>query len=827
MTPNPQNELSGPPQKINILLVDDQVRNLEVLESLLQQGDYRLIRATSGAEALLALMKDDFAVIVLDIQMPELSGIELARLIKQRKRNQHIPILFLTAYFQEDTEILEGYTVGAVDYLTKPINPQILRSKIEVFVELFRTNRALAHANSVLEQEIVQRKEAQEALLRTNDELEIRVQQRTEELSQANAALRRSEEQFRRAVEDSPIPVIMQAEDGEVLQISKTWTYMTGYALEDAATFDAWLTRAYGFGGNEVRNSVRQLFERDTGMGEVEFEIVTRSGIRRIWSFSASAPGTLFDGRRFIVGMAIDITERKKAEELLRQSEERYRRLVHALPAAVYTCDASGRIVLFNQAAVELWGREPEIGKDLWCGSKLIFKPDGTPLPLDKCPMALAIHTNQPNHGEEIQIERPDGTRRSVMVYPHPLRDNLGRLTGAVNMLVDITDLKQAQGALKEAKEAAEAASKAKDDFLASLSHELRTPLNPALLLASERERDERVSVELRNDFATIRKEIEIEACLIDDLLDLTRISQGKLHLKPQPTELHPLLRSSWQRLKSEAADKELEVCFDLATNSPWVEADAVRLQQVFWNVMRNAVRFTPARGRIVIRSQAEERGSCRVEIIDSGIGIEMSEMERIFTPFEQGEGGHRFGGLGLGLAISRRLVDLHGGRITATSKGRDQGSVFTIHLPVTSIRKNGMPELSTPPPRDTSTMAACRILLVEDHNQTRTTLARLLTQRGHEVATADSMEQALERAQTFAFDLLLSDLGLPDGNGHELMKELRKKRPVFRGIALSGYGMDSDVRESLDAGFQAHLTKPVDIQALEKILEQPSDLKT
>jgi len=161
-------------------------------------------------------------------------------------------------------------------------------------------------------------------------------------------------------------------------------------------------------------------------------------------------------------------------------------------------------------------------------------------------------------------IERPDGVRRSVMVYPHPLRDAQGGLIGTVNMLVDITEQKLAENTLKEAKEAAESASKAKDD----LSHELRTPLNPALLLASERERDEQVPAELRDDFATIRKEIEMEARLIDDLLDLTRISRGKLRLEPRPIELHPLLNSSWERLKPEAAEKQLQVCFDLAANS-------------------------------------------------------------------------------------------------------------------------------------------------------------------------------------------------------------------------------------------------------------------
>jgi PAS domain S-box-containing protein len=939
MTPASNSWVADGP--INLLLVDDQPRNLEVLETILESPEYHLIRASSGDDALLALMKDEFAAIVLDIQMPGMSGLELARLIKQRKRNQHIPILFLTAHFLEDTDILEGYGVGAVDYLTKPINPQILKSKVAVFVELFRTTRALARANSALESEISSRKEAQEALRRVNNELEGRVRQRTMELS-------RSEEQFRRAIEDAPIPVIMHAEDGQVLQISKTWASLTGYTMEEVPTFDAWLTRAYGFGANEVRNAVRSLFERDTGIAEVEFEIITRSGQKRVWAFSASSPGVLSDGRRFVVGTAVDITERKSAEELLRQSEERYRHLVHALPAAIYTCDAQGRIMLYNQAAVALWGREPEVGKDLWCGSGRIYKPDGTPLMPDESPMLAAIREDRPNHGEEIMVERPDGSRRFVMVYPHSIHDARGQLTGAVNMLVDITDRKRAETALREseafarsvlegsadcikvldpegrllsmngpgmrlmeiddfqsvartewldfwkdehrvaartafdtaraggtarfqgvchtasgkpkwwdvalspisnseshtpqlvcisrditeskkaelalqeAKEAAEAASKAKDHFLATLSHELRTPLNPALLLTTDRERDSTLPADVRHDFAAIHKDIEMEAQLIDDLLDLTRISHGKLRVEPRPIDLHSLLRASWERLKTEANEKQLQVRFDLSAPTPWVKADPVRLQQVFWNVLRNALRFTPAKGRITLRSYAGKSDHWCVDIIDDGVGIEPHELEQIFTPFEQGLNGHRFGGIGLGLAISRQLIQLQGGRITAKSDGRGRGAIFTVELPGAqpATEDVGVPSSNAGNERHGTNR---RILLVEDHNQTRATLARLLTQRGHEVATAENIEEALVRAQTFAFDLVLSDLGLPDGSGHDLIKELRQMRPGCRGIALSGYGMESDTQRSIDSGFDAHLTKPVDIRALEKALNASS----
>jgi len=823
------------PQDIDpasILLVDDNPRNLDALESILQSPVHSLVRASSGDEALLALMKTEFAVIVLDIQMPNMSGLELAKLIKMRRRSQHIPILFLTAHFQDDKDVLEGYGVGAVDYLTKPINPLILKSKIGVFVDLFRANRALALANAALESEILQRKEAEAALQQLNDQLEARVQQRTEELSRANAALIRSEEQFRRTAEEAPVPVIMQAEDGTVLQISKAWARLTGYDLEDVPTFDAWLTRAYGFGANEVRNAVRGLFAGDRGMVEVEFEIRTRSDERRIWAFYASSPGTLSDGRRFVVGTAMDITDRKRAEESLRasrNSERAHRQeleaVMQAAPAAILIArDSRCLEITGNPTAYAMLRMTP--GENMSKSAPNTAEApkhfevfhNGAKLSIDELPMQVAARTGQAVDNVELEWRFQDGTATWVYGSTTPLFDERGQVSGAVSTFVDITQLKLAEAALREAKAETEAASRAKDDFLAALSHELRTPLNPAILLASEWERETTLPAEVREVFGAIRKDIELEAHLIDDLLDLTRIAHGKLRLVPKPTEVHALVQASWDLLKAEVEEKPLTLRFDLAPEPAWVEADPVRLQQVFWNVIKNAVRFSPQRGEIVIRSGSDRPGWIRVQIADQGIGIEPVDRERIFLPFDQGNKGHRVGGLGLGLAISRRLVELHGGTIAAESEGSGRGATFSIELPL-SVAPAEAPAPALPPKHLGGAIPTRRILIVEDHLQTRQALAGLLAKRGHEVVAARTIHEAQDFAACFPFELVLSDLELPDGSGHELMVELRRLRPDCRGIALSGYGMESDIQRSREAGFDIHLTKPVDVDALDAAL--------
>ena len=545
------------PVPVNILLVDDEPRNLDVLEGLLASPEHRLVRANGATDALMALLREEFAVIVLDVQMPGTNGIELAHLIKTRERTQHIPIIFLTAFYDDERSMLESYQVGAVDYLTKPANPHVLRSKVGVFVDLFRKTAAL-------QREVMQRATAERALREINDALESRVEART--------------------------------------------------------------------------------------------------------------------------------------------------------------------------------------------------------------------------------------------------------------------------AALREARDAAERSGRAKDNFLAALSHELRTPLNPVLLLASEAAENPEFPPEARAQFQSIRSNVELEARLIDDLLDLTRITHGKLSLDVRRVDLHRVLNDALAAVQPEIEQKALTLRLELTAGRTWVAVDPVRLQQVFWNILKNAIKFTPAGGALTVCTANDpEAESLVISLADTGIGLTPAELDRIFEAFSQGDhaqgGAHRFGGLGLGLTISKSLIEHHGGELRASSAGLGQGATFTIELPLVPAEEP-RPEAPAEPAAAGGVLPVARpparrkVLLVEDHEASRLTLASLLRSRGYEVTCAASLAAARNQAAQEKFDLLVSDIGLPDGSGLDLMKEMSGHGDL-RGVALTGYGMEDDVARSRAAGFRVHLTKPILARALDQALAE------
>jgi signal transduction histidine kinase len=526
MTTGGTNHSSG--DKVSILIVDDRPDKLLAYEVILAELNQNLVCVRSGKEALRRLLKEDFAAILLDVNMPGMDGFETAALIRQRQRCETTPIIFVSAINDTVNHISRGYSLGAVDYILTPVVPDILRAKIAVFVDLF-----------------------------------------------------------------------------------------------------------------------------------------------------------------------------KKTEQIKRQSEER---------------------------------------------ESLIRE------------QAIAEH----------------------------------------------------------ARAEAERESEAKDCFLAMLSHELRTPLTPVLACVLTLEQEQNVPESMHQSLQLIRRNVELEARLIDDLLDLTRISKGKVQLGFEVVDAHTLLRNALEICQSEIEQKKLELRTELAATKVHLQADPARLQQIFWNLIKNAVKFTPDGGRLSIRTGNNGNGELCVEVEDSGCGIAPEVLPKIFHAFEQA-GRTPLGGLGLGLAISKALVEAHHGSISAESPGRDRGTKFTTTFPI--CEQNTVPEAADAP-RSIAKRRSVRLLLVEDHEDTNRSLTRMLRRRGYEVFAASDVRSALDIAMSKQFDVLVSDIGLPDGTGHDVLKALRAKGEVF-GIALSGYGMEEDIRRSGEAGFSHHLVKPVDLNKLDSIIQE------
>jgi signal transduction histidine kinase len=356
------------------------------------------------------------------------------------------------------------------------------------------------------------------------------------------------------------------------------------------------------------------------------------------------------------------------------------------------------------------------------------------------------------------------------------------------------------------------AASEAKDKFFATLSHELRTPLNPALVIASSMEVDARVPEDLRPDIAVIARNIRLEARLIDDLLDFNRLVKGKLEITTSPVDVHELIPNVVEICREDLTFKRQQIALELRGSPSTVMGESARLQQVLWNVLKNAIKFTPRDGFIRIRTEAAGN-LLRIEIIDTGRGIDRNSVERIFSAFDQGhehQAAH-FGGLGLGLSIARMFVTLHHGTIKAASPGIGKGSTISIELPLCDEKAHAT---TAPVTEYTPAAGHGRILLVDDHADTLRSLARLLNRKGFEVTTAVNAMEAIAAAEESGFDILISDLGLPGCSGLELVAKVGAVQSM-PAIALSGYGMEADVKESQKAGFQIHMTKPVEFEEL------------
>ncbi len=514
-------------------------------------------------------------------------------------------------------------------------------------------------------------------------------------------------------------------------------------------------------------------------------------------------------------GVALDITPQKAADAALRENAQLFATIIKQAPGGVYVVDAQFRMQSLNSEALTVFAPvHPLIGRDfrevleiLWgekTGSEVasIFHHTLTTgeryLSTQFSATREDLGLEQAYEWETQRIMLPDGQH------------------GVVCYFTDVTERRRAENALQQAKEGAETANRHKDHFLAVLSHELRTPLTPVLMAVSELEQDAALPEQVRTDLAMVKRNVQLETKLIDDLLDLSRITSGKVELRKETVNIHDLIREVGAICRPELVEGKLHLELEEHPGAILIFADPARLQQVLWNILRNAIKFTAPGGGITVTTHRSSTGGCGVAVRDTGIGIAPEVLPLVFNAFEQGEASitRQFGGLGLGLAISRALVELHGGTIRAESAGTGKGATFIVELP---------PGAACPPaPVDTGTEAvvAClpqnsiRVLLVEDHADTLRTLGRLLRNRGLTVVTAATVRAALECAKRESFDIVVSDLGLPDGSGYDVIAGVRELVRI-PGIAMSGYGMEEDLRRSAEAGFSEHLIKPISFKTL------------
>lgn len=505
-----------------------------------------------------------------------------------------------------------------------------------------------------------------------------------------------------------------------------------------------------------------------------------------------------------------DETERRRAEEALRRSEVRLRATFDNAGVGIAEVGEGDRFVAVNHLACKILGRSAD--------ELLALNVHEVTWPEDR---ELSDRVNRELHegvsdrfDYEKRYIRGDGSIVWAHVTAAAIRDAEGRWLRSITTIEDITDRKRTEEQLEAAKASAEQANQAKDHFLAVLSHELRTPLTPVLMGVSVLQNRRDLEPQIQDTLEMVRQNVEMESRLIDDLLDVTRIARGKVELKRKSVDLGKIIERAVDVCRPDIEARRLHFGVDLGPKPPYfVEADASRLQQVFWNLLKNAIKFTPNGGCVGVRCRPN-RNHVLVEVNDSGIGIEPEALTRIFNAFEQAERSitRRFGGLGLGLAISKALVEMHGGEIQAHSAGRNKGSTFSIRLPM-SAPEGAAVSPRQPHPEPVQPMS---ILLVEDHGATARMLRFVLAEKGHQVELAADVETALGLAEQRRFDLLLSDLGLPDGSGHDLIRSLRARGHSFPAIALSGYGQEDDIRMSREAGFAVHLTKPASPESME-----------
>jgi signal transduction histidine kinase/ActR/RegA family two-component response regulator len=534
------------------------------------------------------------------------------------------------------------------------------------------------------------------------------------------------------------------------------------------------------------------------------------------------------------------ITGHPRAQEALHESEVRYRALFHLAPVAVYSCDASGLIRDFNSRAAQLWGRKPAPGDtdERFCGSFRMYRQDGSFMPHEQCPMGDVLSGKVPGvHDGEVVIERPDGSRVVVIVNIAPLTDDRGEIIGAINCFYDVTERKNFEQERERllAKEQAsrreaEMANRSKDVFLATLSHEVRTPLSAVMGWATILRKKQCTQEEIREGMEVIERNCKAQVQLIDDVLEVSRIVSGKLRLEIKQCDLTSIIYAAIDVVRPAADARNIELIADIDPQASAASCDNVRMQQVVWNLLSNAIKFTPKGGLVRVTLDRKD-SDVRIVVSDNGEGIDAELLPNVFDRFRQADDSTRrkLGGLGLGLSIVKHIVELHGGTVEATSEGHGRGAAFMVHLPVQAIStsiaariaatREGEQDSGAQAGADGRVPAAIRldglrILAVDDEADARRLVGKVLAEAGASIVVAGSVREAITALKTEKFQVLLSDLGLPDEDGFDLIRQVRDAGYTAQqlpAVALTAFANKAHAHNALSGGFQVHVPKPVD----------------
>jgi len=773
-------------KRVNILLVDDQPANLLVMQTVLGVLDENLICANSGEEALRAVLQTDFAVILLDVRMPTMNGFDTARLIRNHVRSSRVAILFITASIDAGFPIEEAYALGAVDYLAKPILPTVLRAKVSFFVEMYRKTEELANI----------------------------------ERARHAAALNAKDERIRLILDNARDYAFIGTDvDGLITEWEGGAESITGWSAQEVhgRLLDEIFT------ANDYPASLFQ-FEmqkaQKTGRAEDKRWYLRKDG-KSFFADGVTVALKENGGMRGFAKIFRDATTERRAADNFRVSEERFSLLVNSCGEGIYGIGLDSSCTFLNAAGAAMLGYRPDelVGRPI---HNLIHRhADDSSYPVTESKIQQAVRDGVAIRVHDEVFLHKNGTPVPVLYSVSPMMVD-GKAEGAVVAFTDISERKRTEDELRRIAAELSEADRRKTEFLATLAHELRNPLAPlrnglqVMRLAAA----DRAAVASAREI--MDRQLNLLVHLVDDLLDIARITHGNVELKKESVELKSVVNSAVETSLPLIEAGHHTLTINIPDEPLIINIDPIRIAQVLSNLLNNAAKYTPPGGTIRLSVQRNDR-ELQIEIIDSGVGIPAESLHAVFDMFAQLKQNkdRAQGGLGIGLTLVRRLVELHGGTVVASSPGINGGSTFNVRLPLSEITSTA-PNAPLIELRDTG-IAKFRVLIVDDNVDAADTLSTMLTIIGHTTCVANDGFQALKIAQEFSPDVVFLDIGMPEMNGYEVAKALRKFPGAERItlIALTGWGSENDRVLSDAAGFDWHLTKPVALQSVSELFSK------